>query len=662
MATTLSIQSNQNLDTFILIWLDSLVNISEDNIDTKKILRKAITYVVSFDDTEKCLEFIRSHSQEKIVLIVSGRLGQILVPRAHQFSQLIAVYVYCSDKKRNEQWAKDFIKIKGVIVDLNDLIKRIKLDHMKRNEYNIDESLPITFFHKNPQNKQFLIKNNDNFIYFQLIIDCLSLIKPTLNEKNKLILFCKEKYKDNKNELNIISEFEENYSSNRAIWWLTRESFVLPMLNKAFQTININLLYNFNFLISDIRKQLIENKYQAPIRTYRTQLMSSQEIKLLKYYIGEYVSINTFFITIPNRKHAIEMFKDSDTDSGLKRVLFEIDADPQLENMKPFSDITSLNYSTGVEIIIFMAGTIFHPVDICQENDITIIQMDACSDNDSNIKTIIDNIKGEDYGATPDVFSLGYILAKMKKFDDAEKFYNRLLVELPDDHRSVVSCYKGFARIAMEKEDYDLSIQRYQKAFNMEQSVLKPDDPGIASGYSTIADVYVKKCAFTEALQLYNQALKIWIRALGNDHLKVAVCYKNIARIFEMQSKYNEAIDYYEKVVAIYEKNSTVNQADLAKLHNHIASIYTFIDDKNHILKHYKLALKIFSKIYSINHPDVIGALKNIGHTHEAAGNLSQALAHYEKIASIHRELLPSNHPEINEIQLDINRIKSQIK
>ncbi|CAF0792530.1 unnamed protein product [Rotaria sp. Silwood1] len=662
MTTTVSPSLSQNLETFILIWLDSLVNISEDNIDTKKLLRKAITYVIPFDDSEKCMEFIRSNSHERIVLIVSGRLGQMLVPRIHEFSQLIAIYVYCSDKKRNEQWAKNFIKVKGVIVDLNELVIRIKSDQIKRNDYKIDESLPISVFNKNSQEKPVVVINNNNFIYFQLIIDCLSRMNSNLNEKNELILLCKEEYKDKKKELSIIYEFEENYSSDRAIWWLTRDSFVYEMLTKAIQDINIDLLYHFHFFLSDIRKQLIENKYSLPIRTYRSQLMSSQEIKLLKYSMGELISINTFLFTTPNRQRAIEMFQNSDTKPDFKRVLFEIDADPQLENMKPFSDITSLNYFTGVDIILFMAGTIFHPVDICQENDIIIIQMEAHSDNDPTIKTTIDNIKGEDYGDTPDLFSLGYILSKMKKFDDAEKYYNRLLQEMPNDHHSVICCYQGFGRLAMEKRNYDLSIEWYQKALDIKTSILRPEDPEIASAHSTIADIYVKKNAFNEAFQSYTQALKIWSRALGKDHPKVAACYKNIAVTFEMQNKYNEAVDYYEKVLTIYEKNPLDNEADIAKLHNHMAIICTTIDDVNQTLKHYKLAYKILSKIYSNNHPDAITALKNIGYTYEAAGHFKEALAYYEKIASIHHQLLPSNHPEVVGIQGDIKRVHSQLK
>jgi hypothetical protein len=102
---------SNNLETFTLIWLDSLVNTSQDNIDTKVLLRKAINRLKTFENSEKCVEYIRSIPREHIVLIVSGRLGQVVVPIIHRFPQLIAIYVYCSDIKRNEEWSKKFSKV-----------------------------------------------------------------------------------------------------------------------------------------------------------------------------------------------------------------------------------------------------------------------------------------------------------------------------------------------------------------------------------------------------------------------------------------------------------------------------------------------------------------------------------------------------------------------
>jgi hypothetical protein len=111
MSTSLTSLPIQNHEKFILFWLDSLVNKSQENIDAQKLLRKAINRLKTFQDKDKCMEYIRTLYNERIVLIVSGRLGQEVVPIVHRCRNLIAIYVYCLDKQRNEEWANKFTKV-----------------------------------------------------------------------------------------------------------------------------------------------------------------------------------------------------------------------------------------------------------------------------------------------------------------------------------------------------------------------------------------------------------------------------------------------------------------------------------------------------------------------------------------------------------------------
>ena len=101
-----------NLETFALLWLDAEVNTSEENRQAQQQIRSIINHVLTFEDPSQCQQYINSVCpHDRLVLIVSGRLGQEVVPRIHHARQLSSIYVYCSDKKRNEQWAKDFTKV-----------------------------------------------------------------------------------------------------------------------------------------------------------------------------------------------------------------------------------------------------------------------------------------------------------------------------------------------------------------------------------------------------------------------------------------------------------------------------------------------------------------------------------------------------------------------
>lgn len=65
--------------------------------------------------------------------------------------------------------------------------------------------------------------------------------------------------------------------------------------------------------------------------------------------------------------------------------------------------------------------------------------MRLCSDNDYDLKRISDHMKNEFFAAEEtNLGQFGNVLRYMGKFDDAEKYYCRLLKELPYDHQDII--------------------------------------------------------------------------------------------------------------------------------------------------------------------------------------------------------------------------------
>ncbi len=105
-------QKDENLETYSLVWLDASVNSSKENIAAQKQLRASINHLLTFENEQQGLEYIHSlPKDDRTVLIVSGKLGRIIVPKIVQLRQIISIYVYCMDKKANEQWASQFSKV-----------------------------------------------------------------------------------------------------------------------------------------------------------------------------------------------------------------------------------------------------------------------------------------------------------------------------------------------------------------------------------------------------------------------------------------------------------------------------------------------------------------------------------------------------------------------
>ena len=113
MAVASSIQPISNLEIYTLIWLDSSANGSQETIQAQKHFRTAINYLKVFKHSDECIDYIKFiPNDDRVVLIVSGRLGQETVPQIHQYRKVSAIYVYCMDKKKNEHWANQFNKVR----------------------------------------------------------------------------------------------------------------------------------------------------------------------------------------------------------------------------------------------------------------------------------------------------------------------------------------------------------------------------------------------------------------------------------------------------------------------------------------------------------------------------------------------------------------------
>lgn len=107
------VDDGQNLEMYCLIWLDATVNTTPENVQAQKQLQKIINNLVTFDDDQQCFHYIKNLSiEDRVIIIVSGRFGRIIVPKIDNMKQITSVYVYCFDKRANEQWSQKFSKVK----------------------------------------------------------------------------------------------------------------------------------------------------------------------------------------------------------------------------------------------------------------------------------------------------------------------------------------------------------------------------------------------------------------------------------------------------------------------------------------------------------------------------------------------------------------------
>ena len=678
--------STSNIIKRSIVWLDFSVNDTQENINAQQLFRTPTNHLKIYTNDQECEKYIRSVPKgHRIILIVGGRFSQLIVPRIHHLFQISSIFVYCMDK-RNEEWTKAFKKVKGVIEELNELILQVLAAQEKQNNRDrFEQPLSINIFNTiNVGREQSTSELNGQFVHSQILIDCLLRMKLSSTDRNDFLTFCKKEYAYDDPQLKMIREFEQNYSTNSALTWYTRDCFLYKLLNKALRTLDIELLYFYAFFIHDLYEQLKRHQYPAPIHVYRGQLMSKKEVQQLRKFTGQLVSMNSFLSTTTDRDVAI-IFSGYDgvLNNDIQPVLFEIQADPEIGDIKPFADITVFSAMQDEEEVLMMLGAIFRIVHIRDEGQLCIIQLVLCSDNGLDVKPIFDQMK-DDYNSDghTNAGAFGIVLSNMGKFAEAEKYLRRSLDQPPPKHHTeetngivFLICrnyspflfiaynlsvyYVNLGNVASKQGDYDKSLDLLRQALQTRLQLRRPTDPSIADIHNLIGGVYFHKNEYQRAIDSYNEALKIYQQAYNDDPVKLAAVFSNIGAIYLKQQKYSEALHYQQKVLEIQKKHLHEYHHLLGGSHSNLATTYASLRNMDLALEHFHKALKIYEKSLPSQHPNFAFVYNNMGSIYVEKRDLQQALFYFEKAAAVLYRTVGPSHPDAISVQKNIQYIRS---
>lgn len=112
MATANLSKNDMQLEIFHIVWLDAN---PQENRNTMQKLRSIFNRLEIFQAIEPCQRFVEKRAKnERLVMIVSGRLGQEILRNIHKLPQVASVYVYCMDVETHEKWARTFSKVSNL--------------------------------------------------------------------------------------------------------------------------------------------------------------------------------------------------------------------------------------------------------------------------------------------------------------------------------------------------------------------------------------------------------------------------------------------------------------------------------------------------------------------------------------------------------------------
>ncbi|CAF1053394.1 unnamed protein product [Adineta ricciae] len=595
-----STEHRNNLELLTLIWLDYLADATQENREVQARLRTKINYLRTFDNCQDCEHYIRNvidDKQEKIVLIVSGRLGPDMTQRVHDLKQVVSIYVYCLNKEANEQWAKKYKKIRSVIVRLADLLYEIDRDQ-KSEEQKLNESIEIS--------------TNEDYS-----LPLLLRTKLSLKDRRDFVKFCSKEYDDNESQMEKVRDYEHLYSSSSALDYFFNETLLYRLLLKSLHTFNIKLLYFLRFFLQDIEKQL-ESLPTISGKVYRGQLMTTAQVDSLSQTVeSEFIQFNTYFIASSNQEHIRQSLQTA-ADNYLQRVIFEIDDKNHVgKQYKQFS--------------MFPITTTFRVTSVRLEQRIWIVQMTAHNDiHDSRLKEEIDPIQ------------LAQYFREMNRLDQAEILFELIQTQHPS---LTAECYDGLGRIAQDRGHYDISLSFYLKSLQTISSKNR------TQCLNNIACAYDYLEQYGEAIQFYAEALD-----LMKTGLERSTCLNNMGVTYAKENEIQQALDCFQRALTLRRASLVENHPEIGICYANLGMIYVTRAQYDDALEHYNLALRSFSSNKFCDIPQAI-VCQNMASIYYHKNQIDQALKYYQTAQKIFRQLRSADHPNLLYIQQQIEQI-----
>ena len=504
---------------------------------------------------------------------------------------------------------------------------------------------------------------NGDFLWFQLFIEVLLRMSDRQLAKDDLLKFARQQYSHDPAELRKIEEFSTDYTADNAIRWYTRDCFIYRLLNHALRTRDMNILYMMRLLVMDIYLQLKKMKNENSnlsniFHVYRGQMISQNEVEQLKHAIGNYVSMNSFLSTTADEQVAL-VFAEASADFA--PVLFDIGVNTKLVNVKPFASIKLVSYFENEDETLFMLGAIFRLISVQFDRNkaVWVIKLDLCSDDDSEIKPALENLRGNIDDET-NSYELARIMYEIGDTTAAEQLLHSFIERETPNQATMGCCYTLLGLIETKRGNFDQAISNHRKGLALKQQHLPADHIYIPYSHNSLGLALQQRGHSDEALEHFNRALELWRKQYKDAvHENIAMCFHNIGMIYAEQEKYQLASKNFSQA---YEMLCTC----VSQIHPRTATTLQCIGSIYGNTGNIAMATKIFEKVLDIRqrclpttHVDIGDTLYHLGTSYFNSNCPVPALDYYRRALEILRQTLPETHPKCLQILQDISEVEA---
>ncbi|CAF1596961.1 unnamed protein product [Rotaria sp. Silwood1] len=610
-------------------------------------LRMYTSLTINFDDSDECISYITNIEQTtKVLFIVADSIGQTIIPLVFEIPQIMYIYILSMDGiEITCAKVGDRIYSNSKI-----LLQRLQIDI----EQCVNATLPMSILKSDDERSTFNLstETNSEFFWFQILIEILLRFDNRDFWKDTMINMCELYYEGNESELKKINEYKLSYTSDKAIWWYTRDCFLYRLVNQTLRTGNIDSMIPYHFFIADLHKRLCylhkkfiqsNNTENSIITLYRGQIMSVHELDNIRKNIGGLISMNSFMSSTIDRNIAL-LFVGDGTSSLGESVLFEIIIDKNVQTKYAFANISEESHFPDEQEYLFTIGTIFRIQSIKKENNIWILVLKLATNDTLELEELEKYLK-EKMNKTTDYLTLGRTLMDMGDFARAEKIFKaheKMCLAGKENIYDVLAALYGFQGNFYLALDYankalacsNISNDRliklhtilgqlhlkngslHKALYNLrivermlsEKLITNKNYRHLDMVYFALGGAYQRSGDTPKALEYYKKSLELVEQYLPEYHFDKAAILKRIGVCYEDKKDHTTALIYHQKALEIQLHCLKRNHQHLACSYNDIGLCYFYRNDPVSALYYYGKAEEIYSSNSSCD-PTMVGTL-----------------------------------------------------
>lgn len=472
------------IEHVLLIWLDNHIN-EENDIECQSILvnLRSVVTTKTFIDGKTCVEFINNIKNDKVCMIISGSLGQNMVPYVHPISNVDSIYIFCRNKSLHEVWTKEWPKIKGIHINIKPICEALK-PIVKQCEEN---SVSINFMSTNNNTS-----NNDSdemnpsFLFMRTLKEIIMDTNFDENQFQQLVNYCRDILANNENDLKNVDLLEKNYNELTPIWWFTNEYFLYSMVNRGLRSVDMNIIIKMSVFIRDLhyqierlhKEQFTESGISNNFTVYHGQGVPKLIFEQMAKTKSGFISFTSFLCASTDRRISFDFAHRAVTNSDLIGIFFVITIDPS-KTRTSFAFINDISQFEGKDEVLFPMHTIFSIRGIQsmgENNRLFQVDLTLLDGNNEDLRVLNNRIREETFPDLKGWNRLGQLLIKMEQVDKARQMYDSLLKQTTDESVKK-DIYHQLGKIKDHQMTFQEAIELHEKTIKTYEKTLPSNHP-----------------------------------------------------------------------------------------------------------------------------------------------------------------------------------------